>query len=435
MLTPQLPGGDCTPTTSFLVHVSSTFHTCVPTPLALLSTTLGCFSILSWLFAQLPQIFKNYTLQSASGLSVYFLAIWFLGDTTNLLGAIFTGQASWQVVIALYYVTFDVVLFSQYVWYTFIYAWRTRKIHGDHGDRPVDGDDDSIEVLIGVPPVGGPDTPESENIQDAEVRKHATGIKPAGDARKSRGNSAHAVHSYSLMEKLPPKRTITRIQKSPLGPVASPQTVLLVSLLCAVLVNASPMKPTSSYIISESQSGSSIKFAGQVLSWISTLLYLGSRFPQIYKNYMRQSTSGLSPTLFISAFFGNLFYSTSILTNPLAWSSYPPYGDHGWAGPEGSDRVTWVSLAAPFWLGAAGVLTLDAMIGIQFLRYGEGLEEKVVVTINSGGRRGKLRNVRGWMKGMLRSPASRRQAEEDSNGDLRPLLRRETGDDGRYGSA
>jgi len=94
--------------------------------------------------------------------------------------------------------------------------------------------------------------------------------------------------------------------------------------------------------------------------------------PQLYKNFTRKSTSGLSPHLFIAAFFGNLFYSSSILTNPSAWSSFPPYGGHGWIGPEGSNQAIWVSKALPFWLGAAGVLVMDAAIGIQFLIYGDG---------------------------------------------------------------
>ena len=66
----------------------------------------------------MPQIFKNYQLQSASGLSIYFLGEWLLGDLSNLVGAILTRQAGWQVVIAGYYVFVDVWLVSQYFWYS-----------------------------------------------------------------------------------------------------------------------------------------------------------------------------------------------------------------------------------------------------------------------------------------------------------------------------
>lgn len=90
------------------------------------------------------------------------------------------------------------------------------------------------------------------------------------------------------------------------------------------------------------------------------------------------------------------------MTNPLAWFSAPSWGLHGWAGPEGSDRLNWISLAAPFWLGTAGVLALDATIGIQFLRYGEG-KVKVVREARPGGR-GRWRRVEGWMRGWVPSP-------------------------------
>jgi hypothetical protein len=47
------------------------------------------------------------------------------------------------------------------------------------------------------------------------------------------------------------------------------------------------------------------------LPWLSAqppppygILYLGSRPPQLYKNYQRKSTEGLSPLLFMAAFCG-----------------------------------------------------------------------------------------------------------------------------------
>src|SRR2546421_5987651 len=114
----RLPG-HCTPITHFLFDLSTYFHICIPTPLAFVSTALGTLSIVSWLFAQLPQIYKNYQLQSTAGLSMYFLIEWCLGDTANLLGCLFTDQASWQIIVASYYVFVDVCLVSQYFWYTY----------------------------------------------------------------------------------------------------------------------------------------------------------------------------------------------------------------------------------------------------------------------------------------------------------------------------
>lgn len=162
---------------------------------------------------------------------------------------------------------------------------------------------------------------------------------------------------------------------------------------------------------SEAASSTSAETAGRILSWLSTLLYLGSRLPQLLKNHARRSTAGLSPTLFIAAFFGNFFYSSSLLTNPCAWNDFPAYGGGGWVGDDGSGRLEWVGRAAPFWLGAAGVLALDAAVGVQFIMFGE---EKEIVVRERG--RGRWRRVSGWMRGWVPSVSpSRKVGVEDES--------------------
>lgn len=421
----QLPE-HCAPTSQYLIRVSSAFGSCVPTSLAFLSTALGIFSIISWLFGQVPQMYKNYKLQSASGLSIYFLTEWLFGDLTNLLGALLTKQATWQVVVASYYVTVDVGLCYQYFWYTHVKAWRKIRMvdYESDTDHSHEGSDD---VLIGVSPSGGSSQSNSTRYKGGEdemkAAKQSTKPRDVPEPPQNHNLSYHK-------EKGTPSssRSISRANQPP-SLIPSPQALILVSMLCAVLTNASPLHKQAT---DSSQAISSSEFAGRILSWISTLLYLGSRLPQIYKNAIRRSTSGLSPTLFIAAFCGNFFYSTSLLTNPLAWGSYPPYGLHGWAGPEGSDRKTWVALAAPFWLGAAGVLTMDATIGLQFLIYKERGEE-ILVEDREG--RSSWRKVTGWMRGWAPSPGPSARVEEEVVEDSRLLReRRESGERG-YGTA
>ncbi len=430
MFRSEIPG-HCTPITSLLIDVSSFFHACVPTPLAFLSTLLGVLSIISWLFAQLPQIIKNYRLGSAAGLSMYFLIEWLLGDLTNLCGAMLTHQASWQVVVASYYVSVDVALVWQYIWYSHIKRVRKEKLEDCKTENHGRGKEDSSDVLVGISPIGS-----ASNISDAPAaeRKAMDGkaIKGTSDwpsrSREVRNNSVwFSTFSFSG-EKASSNRTITRSQHCSHSPVPSPKTILFISMLLTVLTQASPLHPTLQSV--DKGTSNPYEFAGRIVSWCSTLLYLGSRIPQIYKNHIRRSTAGLSPTLFIAAFFGNLFYSTSLLTDPLAWSSYPPYGLHGWVGKEGSNREIWVALAAPFWLGAAGVLALDATIGVQFLIFGERGEERVAVTKDERGR-SHWKKVSGWMRGWVPSPSpspARRSEEE------RLLVERDARGE-RYGAA
>jgi hypothetical protein len=195
--------------------------------------------------------------------------------------------------------------------------------------------------------------------------------------------------------------------------------MLMASLLCAVLVNAAPTdKPHPP--ISEVPREAIVEIIGRVFSWMSTILYLGSRPPQLYKNYQRKSTEGLSPLLFMAAFCGNLFYSSSLLTNPNAWSDFSPYGGGGWADNHGNDRLEWIGRATPFFLGAFGVLGLDGFMGVQFLMYGDGLEQEDDESFISGDGddpkrgRGRWRRVRGWMRGWIPSSSPRRESGEPS---------------------
>lgn len=175
-MAPSLPP-HCSPTTPFLAEISTYLHLCIPTPLALLSSTLGTLSIVSWLFAQLPQIYKNYQIQSTAGLSIFFLVEWCLGDATNLLGALFTNQAGWQVVVAGYYVFVDVCLVWQYFWYTIIKPRIDgQSLHSASSSERGDTDADSIN---GLSPINSHFRDEhfpSNTLENHETKKSETSL-------------------------------------------------------------------------------------------------------------------------------------------------------------------------------------------------------------------------------------------------------------------
>jgi uncharacterized protein with PQ loop repeat len=412
-LSPALPD-HCTPTNDFLFRFSSTFHICLPTPLAFISNLLGALSICSWLFAQLPQIYKNYNIKSTSGLSIFFLAEWCLGDLGNLLGALFTHQAQWQVLIGGYYVFVDLCLVLQWVWYE-------RLQHGRHLFRvwPRSGGDDSDmgPGLHGVV-IEGVSPPSSRHGSDNNSMHKAARPKPIFRTPTFRRDPTQDEKGTPSPSNTPRTHTVYRSGPSSPFPSPSPRTMLMLACLVA-MTQASPVhthQPGLSIVVN---GPTRLETAGTVLSWLSTFLYLGSRLPQIYKNYKLQSTAGLSPSLFAAAFSGNLFYSLALVTNPRAWSDMGPHGGHGWVGARGSDRSTWVAAALPFFLGAAGVLALDASVGVQFLLYGEK-EAKVIVVEEGRGQKWRWRRVSGWMRGWVPSfgegDGSERQALLENDG-------------------
>ncbi|EME47311.1 hypothetical protein DOTSEDRAFT_69293 [Dothistroma septosporum NZE10] len=381
---PALPD-HCMPQNDFLLRFSSTFHVCVPTPLAFTSNFLGALSIISWLFAQLPQIYKNWAIQSTSGLSIFFLVEWCLGDLSNLLGALFTHQASWQVAIGAYYVFVDLCLVGQWVWYERLKhghpvfrVWNEASA-GRRDD--VDGARGAMEQVV----IEG----------DSHASKKQSSTRPRIIFRTP--TFQREAEKSSLYNT--PNNTIQRLgaASSPM-PSPSPRTMLFLACLIAI-AQASPVKTSPPPTTLSTPTPTPVETAGTILSWLSTILYLGSRLPQLLKNYTRKSTAGLSPHLFIAAFMGNLFYSSALATNPSAWEDFQPYGGGGWAGPDGNDRMKWILAAAPFFLGAFGVLGLDGSVGVQFLMYGERKEELMVV--EEEGQRSRWRRVSGWMRGWV----------------------------------
>ena len=85
-----------------------------------------------------------------------------------------------------------------------------------------------------------------------------------------------------------------------------------------------------------------ISFLGQIFGWGCAVLYLGSRVPQVVKNFRRKSTEGLSLLFFLFACLGNITYVLSIVSASLDL------------------RYLLVNLS---WLaGSAGTLMLDALV-------------------------------------------------------------------------
>ncbi|KZV89860.1 hypothetical protein EXIGLDRAFT_721027 [Exidia glandulosa HHB12029] len=97
---------------------------------------------------------------------------------------------------------------------------------------------------------------------------------------------------------------------------------------------------------------------GRVAAWVCTTLYLTSRLPQIWKNFVRKSTEGLSMALFTFAFLGNAFYVASILTSPQLLSAPTPEA-----------RSAFIRESVPYLLGSGGTLVFDVTIVVQSFVY------------------------------------------------------------------
>ncbi|XP_026576993.1 lysosomal amino acid transporter 1 homolog [Pseudonaja textilis] len=96
------------------------------------------------------------------------------------------------------------------------------------------------------------------------------------------------------------------------------------------------------------------EICGFVIGSTSSVLYLFSRAPQIYTNFKRKCTTGISYSLFALVMLGNTLYGLSVLTkNP----------------DPGQSEANYVTHHLPWLVGSLGVLSLDIVISFQFLAY------------------------------------------------------------------
>uniref|UniRef100_A0A914YF92 Uncharacterized protein n=1 Tax=Panagrolaimus superbus TaxID=310955 RepID=A0A914YF92_9BILA len=114
---------NCTNGVEWILNV---FGDCVDTPMKLAGFIIGFISLILWLVPLFPQLYENYSRKRCEAFSIYFLLFWIVGDTCNMIGAILTNQQPLQKIIGVYYICQDVVLFSQYFYYTKVYPRRNQ---------------------------------------------------------------------------------------------------------------------------------------------------------------------------------------------------------------------------------------------------------------------------------------------------------------------
>ncbi|KAK6296417.1 hypothetical protein J4Q44_G00325590 [Coregonus suidteri] len=84
------------------------------------------------------------------------------------------------------------------------------------------------------------------------------------------------------------------------------------------------------------------------------MFYLSSRFPQLYKNFKRQSTEGTSYMLFALAMMGNGTYGLSVIVVLPALTG---------------SKQTFILKHLAWLIGSLGVLLLDFFVTAQFIIY------------------------------------------------------------------
>ncbi|KAF8927569.1 hypothetical protein BGZ58_010305 [Dissophora ornata] len=355
----------------------------VPPLQANLSNLAGTLSIICWFIVFTPQFWINYKRQSGESLSLTFLYIWLAGDLFNVVGATMDNLLLTMRILAWYYTLADTLLIAQVFYYRRVNrrkkeleALETGSEQEQHGHAPslssasdlasvlndettsllskthihksanvydssssIISNDKNYSAIEPTPSISSTMSfskgPDLEQQQQQQRRRHChLPIDPSAQRRLSTASE----HTRTL----PSRRRLRKLVLILLPILTATFFVLAyVEWRQRVLDNRGRDKGKGE----EGMGGWLALFFG----WGSALLYLGSRIPQLYKNWRLQSCEGLSIMMFTFSVLGNMLYVASIFLS----STDPDY--------------LWRNM--PWWLGSLGTLVFDISIFAQFFMY------------------------------------------------------------------
>lgn len=244
----NLTSTNCSHGVQWIYHI---LQDCVWEGKGIASEVLGLASLVTWMGVSLPQIIKNFrNTKAIEGLSFMLILLWTLGDSANLIGAKLTRQLPLQIYSAVYYVFVDLLLFSQFLFYS---CWWKQKYQGYEHITPIHGSNTVSQVVFCIS-----------------------------------GTLVLSLHMF--IQPLAQVPGIVHV-RHPAGRSLMAYTTLHSINIFSTLEDK----------------------VGYGIGLLSTVCYTFSRIGQLFKNCTRKSTEGLSMMMFILAVFGNLTYGLSIL--------------------------------------------------------------------------------------------------------------------------
>lgn len=340
-------------------------HECLYTPQDWAAFIIGWTSPLFWFCCQLPQFYKNWKNKSATALSIVFLLEWFAGDFLNLVSSVLTGQLTTQIATATLFIVMDIFLCIQYFYYTKVYRGRRTSTASPEGERYTSLYDSGNEE----------EEQEKESskrltIDEIDVEGEITSNKPI---KKVSSVPALAVYSPLLLATFwfSSYVALSSLQNDVASSSFRPSTtngrIVGIGPSARRLLDSSSSDDLCNGDLVKSHT---IETIGIVLAYCSAIVYLTSRLPQIYKNWVRGSVEGLSPYMFACAVMGNLTYALGVLVKR----------------PSSSDLTS----ALPFLIGSVGTTFFDAVILAQYVyynRWGHNRRPLYLVRLDTGSRR------------------------------------------------
>ncbi|KOH00464.1 cationic amino acid transporter [Saccharomyces eubayanus] len=293
-----------------------------------ISGIAGSISISCWIVVFVPQIYENFRRKSAEGLSLLFIVLWLLGDIFNVIGAMMQNLLPTMIVLAAYYTLADLVLLIQCMWY--------------------DKDKKGLleQVKKNVDPVHlSPANPIDESVLQ-DVFNEYEPLLPRIEEEDNQSYNSLELGADIVAKK---KENIFNDLLIVSGVIFAGFFSWYISYCSGLTKGPSEKDPNLA----------KINLPAQILGYLSAVLYLGSRVPQIILNFKRKSCDGVSFLFFLFACLGN----TAFIISVISMSVDPKY----------------LILNASWLIGSAGTLLMDFTVFIQFFLYARPKYEKLTI--------------------------------------------------------
>lgn len=234
-----------------------------------------------------------------------FLMLWFLGDFLSFTSCLLSEIVlKFQVYLSLFFICNDITLCYQYYYYNSVYP----KHNTEMFSRGETSDAEGVSHI----------TSFHSEPSSIHIRAHAEETHSLSQSDESASSSYNSING----------------KRQSIAKVATVGSILNAGLASAMAIKLE----TSTSIVSRAT-------LALVLAWGCTVVYVGSRLPQLHKNYLRKSVEGVSPVLFGSALMGNITYTLSILTSCAFLYD--------------EDKLDFFWRELPYILGSSGTVVFD----------------------------------------------------------------------------
>ncbi|KAI4092911.1 MAG: hypothetical protein LQ339_007807 [Xanthoria mediterranea] len=288
-----------------------------------LSGTLGSISLVSWVLVLVPQLAENYRAKNAQSLSLAFLAVWFVGDLTNLIGAVWAQLVPTVIALAFYFCLADAVLILQCLYYNYFFG------HIFYQSS----------------------SPQAEITEDP-----SRPLLARQDSNVGLPGSRHRSSAFQELWNTDGGETLVADNSENNGWAKRwARNVLIILCVCILgAVGWAIAWKTGLWVpIHEHHRNTDVRspVGAEILGYVSAVCYLGARIPQIAKNYRNKSCEGLSLLSFVLSLLGNSTYGGGIIFH--------------------STQRTYLLDNLPWLVGSLGTMGEDIVIFVQFYRYGD----------------------------------------------------------------